>query len=136
MTDPLVIELEGQPVAKARPRFGNGRVYTAAKTSSFETALKLAGKAVMRGKTPMDGAVRVEITALFEIPASWSKAKRAAALNGQVRPTGKPDFDNIAKAAGDALNKIVWVDDSQIVYATVAKRYSDRPRLRVEVEPA
>jgi Holliday junction resolvase RusA-like endonuclease len=131
---PVVVELAGQPVAKARARFGQGKVYTPAKTSAFETALGLAGNAAMRGRPPLACAVKVEIVALFGVPASWSKAKRAAALNGQIRPTGKPDWDNVGKSACDALNKIVWNDDSQIVRATVSKRYSDRPRLRIEVE--
>ena len=34
----------------------------------------------------------------------------------------------------DALNAVVWKDDAQIVVAAITKRYSDRPRLRLEVE--
>jgi Holliday junction resolvase RusA-like endonuclease len=133
--DPIVIELDGQPVPKERPRFGQGRTYTAARTAAFETALGLAGNVAMRGRAPLDGALRVCIYAFFGVPKSWSKSERAAALSGQVRPTGRPDFDNCAKVI-DALNKIVWLDDSQIVHATISKRYSDRPRFRIEVEVA
>ena len=31
----------------------------------------------------------------------------------------KPDFDNVAKIVGDALNAIVWHDDQQIVDGTI-----------------
>jgi Holliday junction resolvase RusA-like endonuclease len=132
---PVVVELAGQPVAKARPRFGNGRAYTAVKTVWYEQALAYAGKVAMKGREPLACALRIEVLAAFEVPASWSKAKRAEALNGRLRPTGRPDFDNIAKTI-DALNKIVWNDDSQIVHATISKRYSTHPRLRIEVEAA
>ena len=45
----------------------------------------------------------------------------------------KPDPDNIAKML-DALNRVVWVDDSQIVGLDACqKRYSDRPRIEIYV---
>lgn len=46
-------------------------------------------------------------------------------------PTKKPDFDNIAKIAVDALNGIAFVDDSQICVAHVSKEYSASPRVEI-----
>jgi len=133
-TRSVVVELAGAPVPKGRPKFGRGRAYTPTKTRNYETDLRWAAKVAMHGRPPIEGALRVEILAAFPIPGSWSKMKQARALAGILRPTGTPDYDNVAKAAGDALNKIVWRDDAQIVNATVIKRYSDKPRLRIEVE--
>ena len=49
-------------------------------------------------------------------------------------PSGKPDWDNIAKNL-DALTGIVWYDDTQIVDGRVLKMIvSDEPKLVVEVE--
>ena len=67
------------------------------------------------------------------VPASWSARKTQKALAGRIVPTGKPDWDNFAKLAGDALNKIVWRDDSLIVLGQGMKVYSATPMLRVSV---
>ena len=50
-----------------------------------------------------------------------------------IRPTRKPDFDNIGKVICDALNGIAYRDDAQIVDALVRKFYSDTPRVIVEI---
>ena len=49
------------------------------------------------------------------IPASWSARKRAAAITGDVLPTGKPDIDNLVKAALDGVRGIVIGDDATLV---------------------
>ena len=51
---------------------------------------------------------------------------------GQIKPTTKPDLDNIVKAL-DGMNGIVVVDDSQIVKLTATKQYSEIPQLIVSV---
>jgi Holliday junction resolvase RusA-like endonuclease len=133
LTRHVVVELAGTPVAKGRPKFGNGHAYTPRRTRNFETDLAWAAKVAMHGHPPIEGALKVEVLAAFPVPASWSKIKQARALAGILRPTGRPDIDNVLKAA-DALNGIVWRDDAQIVTAQITKRYSDNPRLRIEVE--
>jgi Holliday junction resolvase RusA-like endonuclease len=45
----------------------------------------------------------------------------------------KPDLDNIIKQL-DALNGIVWKDDSKIAALTSTKSYSEEPRLVINVE--
>ncbi len=40
-----------------------------------------------------------------------------------MRPTMKPDNDNIAKSVLDALNGLAYVDDKQIVELKVNKYY-------------
>ena len=126
--------MDGQPVGKGRPRFSraSGTVYTPEKTARYEERLAWAAQMVMTGKPLLTGGLQVDIEAHMEIPKSKTKAFRAAALTGSVRPTTKPDPDNIAKML-DALNRVVWVDDSQIVLLSVAKFYSERPRLQIAI---
>ena len=140
----IIIELPGDPVPKGRPRFRavtarDGRsfvnAYTPAKTRAYERALAFVAKVAMRGKPPMDGPLKVSVTASLAVPSSWSAKKRDAALAGIVQPTGRPDADNFQKAAWDSLNSIVWVDDSQVVDARIVKTYAEQPSLRIEVEP-
>lgn len=134
-TPTLIIELSGDPKGKGRPRFSrkSGVAYTPAPTRNYEAALRLAAQAVMLSAVPVEGPLKVVVDAFFGVPRSWSIRKRESALLGLLRPTGRPDLDNIVKVL-DALNGVVWRDDSQIVLAIVSKRYSDRPRLRIEVE--
>jgi Holliday junction resolvase RusA-like endonuclease len=53
-------------------------------------------------------------------------------LSGTFLPQVKPDADNLMKTV-DSLNEVVFRDDKQITDATISKRYSDRPRLRIEI---
>ena len=126
--------MDGQPVGKGRPRFSraSGTVYTPEKTARYEERLAWAAQSVMAGRPLLTGGLQVDIEAYMDIPKSKPKTFRAAALAGAIRPTTKPDPDNIAKML-DALNRVVWVDDSQIVTLNVRKHYSDRPRLQITV---
>jgi Holliday junction resolvase RusA-like endonuclease len=130
----LLIELLGEPRGKGRPRFARrtGHAYTPQRTASYEAMLRHEAALAMRNLSPLEGALRVQVIAYFGIPASWSTKKRRAALAGLVRPTKRPDWENVAKML-DALNGVVWRDDAQIVSGIIEKHYSDRPRLRVEV---
>ena len=132
---PVYIFLPGPVRGKQRPRFvrASGRAYTPTQTVNYEAALRMAGEMAMDGRPLFLGAVSVEIVAYFEIPKSFTKKARASALAGETHPTKKPDADNIFKAAGDALNGIVWRDDAQIVEARFIKRYGPRPGLSIEV---
>lgn len=131
----IIVTLPGEPQGKGRPRFGQGRAFTPAKTRSYEAAFALTARAAMAGKTPFDDAVSVRVDAYFAIPKSWSKAKQDAARRGAIRPTKKPDADNVFKMV-DGLNGIVWRDDALIVDAAIAKHFSDEPRLVVTVAAA
>ena len=128
----IVIDLPELPIAKGRPRFGKGRVWTPKRTSAFEKSLGWQAKTAMKGKAPLQGSLAVSVDAYFPVPVSWSKRDRAAALIGEIRPKGRPDADNVLKCL-DALNNIVWLDDAQIVDAEIHKYYSVKPLLHIEV---
>jgi Holliday junction resolvase RusA-like endonuclease len=129
-----VVELCGKPEGKGRPRFSRSAriAFTPANTRKYEANLKFAAQEAMAGQPPFDGPVSVLVEALFPIPQSWSKKKQAQALTDEIRHTSRPDVDNLMKSI-DALNQVVFRDDSQIVHAVVTKRYSDRPALRITV---
>lgn len=129
----MQVILYGEPMGKQRPRVTRHHTYTPAKTVNFETALKLQYMNTNKHK-PVDGAVRMEIYAYFKIPKSISNKKRLLMIAHKIRPTKKPDFDNIAKIVGDALNGIAYLDDKQIVDGKITKWYSDQPRIEVYLE--
>ena len=49
---------------------------------------------------PTEKPCQMLIKAQFEIPKSWTKARKAAAAADIIYP-GKPDIDNIAKIVSD-----------------------------------
>ena len=132
---PVIIELLGEPKGKGRPRFTRaGTTYTPAATRSEENALRIMAQKAMRGRAPLEGALQVTVRAYMAVPRSWSGVQQRRALSGARRPVSRPDADNIVKML-DALNRIVWRDDSQIVELTLSKIYSERPGTWIEVIP-
>lgn len=107
-------ELSGNPVAKGRPRFGKGRVYTPTKTRDYQHDLAWAAKLAMGRRKPLQYAVALRVYAY------------------QRNPMAKPDADNILKIVADALNGVCFTDDAQIIDARVAK-LTGEPRVQVEV---
>lgn len=131
----LIIDLPGEPVAKQRARKGRYGFYTPNRTVAYEKAIGWAGVAAMKGRKPLMGPLRMIVQASFSVPMSWSKQDKAGALAGLIRPTSKPDWDNLGKILSDGLNGIAYLDDAQIVTATVSKVYAAVPNLHIEIEP-
>lgn len=129
----------GPPQGKGRARIvkigGFSRMATPPKTVAYEGLIALAAAQAMADRPPIAGPIACHVEAVFAVPASWPKAKRAAALAGQIRPTCKPDYDNTLKAVGDAGNGVLWPDDAAIVCGSLTKLYGPTPELRVIVAP-
>ena len=122
-----------QPIPKGRPRFGKGHAYTPEKKRDYEQIVSLIARTAI--KRPLTGAVRLEISLYLQTPKSWSNRKIKAAEIGDVRPTTKPDIDNLVKAVLDALNDgIGYVDDKQIVEMHCYEYYSETPRTEIRLE--
>lgn len=130
-------KVSGDPQGKGRARHtvrgGIVRTYTPTKTEKYENVIKQFAKIEMIGKAVFSGPVVLQLTARFPIPKSWTKTKKAQAAAGEIYPTVKPDFDNIGKVIADAMNKIVYLDDSQIVCSIINKVYSKEPGIDVLV---
>jgi Holliday junction resolvase RusA-like endonuclease len=130
--------IPGEPYGKGRPRVVNvgnrTMAFTPHKTVSYENLVKMEYQAQSEGKTFTDKQVRMNIRAYYGLPKSDSRSKRTAKLAGIIRPTKKPDIDNVYKIIADALNGIAYNDDSQIVSASVEKLYSETPRVDVTIE--
>lgn len=124
MAEVYNFEIPGKPVGKQRPRVTRtGHVYTPEQTASYESLVKVCFRSKYKDAEPFEGPVQVVIRAYFPVPPSWSKKKRQDALNGDIRPTVKPDLDNVAKSICDALNGLAYSDDSQICDLMVFKYY-------------
>lgn len=128
------VVIPGEPVGKGRPRFGGGTVFTPAKTVNYSNLVKTMAYMKYNGNVPMlQGPLKMEITAYLTIPFSATPKTKEAMRSGAIRPTKKPDVDNIAKICGDALNEVWYHDDSYIVDEHVTKWFADEPRVVIVV---
>ena len=131
--------IPGSPFGKQRPRIvsrGNfSQAYTPKETVNYENLVKYSYMEQGNGFVfPRESMLSVEITAYYEVPKSTSKKKAAEMLAGNIRPTKKPDFDNIGKIICDSLNTIAYHDDSAIVEAQIHKYYAEIPRVEVKLK--
>lgn len=129
----LHLTIPGPPASKGRPRFNRrGIAYTPKQTRIAEAFIKALFVAKYPDHAPLTGPLDVDIVATFGIPRSASKAKAREMKGQRIRPTKKPDCDNIAKLC-DALNGLAFVDDSQIVDLHILKQYDDTARTEITI---
>tara|TARA_R110001632_G_scaffold72038_1_gene166807 strand:- start:67 stop:471 length:405 start_codon:yes stop_codon:yes gene_type:complete len=130
----MFLTVKGEPVAKGRPRFGNGRTYTPKKTVDAENNIKLLALKV--GFEKLYGPLRMTITFEMRIPKSWPAQSKKEALEGIIRPTKTPDIDNLFKLVADSLqgDNMIYQDDNQIVEIMAVKRYSADPKTIILIE--
>lgn len=128
------------PVPKERARVVKNRKtgqmfgYTPARTQHFSNEVRRVVDHVFDGRSPIEGPVKLDMTFVMQVPASWPKWKRAAALEGLIAPTGRPDMDNLEKALLDALNAVAMVDDSYVVDRSARKIYGEVPAVMARIE--
>lgn len=129
----------GPPRGKGRPRAAKrGKhitLYTPAETAAYESTVALAAQQAMAGQPLLDGPVEVIMRIVVPIAASWPKRRQAQALAGVALPINKPDSDNVVKAVFDAINGVVWRDDTQVVDMHVRKRYGATPGVQAIITP-
>ena len=59
--------------------------------------------------------------------------KKQAKLIGEIRPTIKPDCDNLAKSILDSLNGLAYQDDRQIIELSVKKFYAEQSEVKIKL---
>lgn len=116
-------------------RAGGGKTmhrFIPGKQAQYMATLKVLCQQAMKGAAPLESPVLLKLYAIYPWPASWSAKKRA--LPGARWKVSRPDFDNVSKIVGDALNAVAWRDDALIASAVIQKFYSENPGLVVRVE--
>ncbi len=123
----VAFELPGEPVPQPRPRVttrgGFAQAYTPSShpVKAYREGIALAAR--LSGVKPTTGDVVLAIEFVFARPPShFTKS----GLSSTAIPRPRPDWDNLGKAVCDALLGIAYQDDSQVVRATVTKRYAER----------
>lgn len=128
---PIYIDVQGNPVAKKRPRFvrrGVGvKVYN---PSEKDEAAFLSLVAVLFEEAPLlTGPVHIKLTFVMQRPKSHygtGRNENKLKVSAPIYHTTTPDCDNLAKLVMDALNGYMWVDDAQVTKVDVWKTYHEK----------
>jgi len=132
---PLAVTPPGKGRARVYSRNEITRAVTPRRTVQFEELIRsyAGAQGVVR---PIEQGIPIWLTLKFtcRIPTSFSQAKRFAAIAGDIRPVTRPDIDNQIKMVMDALNKVAWYDDSQVVDIHAVKVYGITPWLAITAE--
>lgn len=129
-------KVRGKGRPRATIRAGYAHIYTDEETSKYEVSIKESYLAqCQEAYLDSDQPLMIAIAIYQEVPKSYSKKKKVQALERTIRPTKKPDVDNIAKSVMDALNKVAYADDTQIVDCSIRKWYGEREKIEVTIKP-
>ena len=125
----MKITVLGKPKGKGRPRFYRGHAVTPKSTREYERLIVSEVK-----ENALEGQISVQIDAYYPFDSKSNKAKRLKMANNEIRPTKKPDIDNVIKIVLDALNGVAYADDAQVVEVIANKWFSEEPRIEIEVK--
>ena len=129
----------GTPIAQGRGRAtivrGHAAIYDPPESRAWKQEVRSAASAALGKPSLIEGPIEVSLRFWFPRPSRivW----KTRPMPSEWMPCGK-DVDNLAKSVLDALNSILWKDDSQVVRLVSEKRYNPGPgfgdeRARVEV---
>lgn len=79
-----------------------------------------------RTEFPLDGALVMGLTFFLQRPMNHhigGKRERPLKADAPMMPVVMPDATKLTRAVEDALTKVIWLDDAQIVQQTIAKCY-------------
>lgn len=134
----ISLELFGDPIPLARPRFSNRGKFVKAYDS--QSALKEGFKWQIKSQyreSPLTIPLTVDVVFFMPIPKSASGIQKRQMANGIISHIKKPDLDNLLKFYIDCLIGIVVEDDSIIERIVATKKYSNNPGtlIRIYAQP-
>ena len=141
----IEFKILGIPAPKQSARFygknigGKIMIKSYQKTEVVQKEMSIASEVrsqLPEGFIPFDCPVSMEVLFVFPPLSSMKKATKSAIENGEIiyKPT-KPDLqDNLMKGLCDAMNGVVFIDDSRICKVESQKIYGTIPRTEVIIK--
>lgn len=125
----------GEPVGKAaRVRTKNGHTFLPERTRDYMATVAHEAHLAMAGAPLFEGPVGISITIRVQAPKKRSKAMQTELSLDRAWAPKKPDCSNVLKGIEDAMNKIVWRDDAQVVRGSFSKKYAETAGVHIYVE--
>ena len=104
-------------------------MYTPKTTATTEATIRAKATEWMEANgmtAPHEGPVKILVRNLYQRPKEW--------WEGKMPMGGCGDVDNLMKVAMDALNRVLFKDDAQIVHGAADKAYHERPGMLIVAE--
>ena len=141
LRDYLNFSVDIKAVPQSRPRgtakSGFLKFYKLSKDRKYEEYVAESALSVMLEHgihKPTNSPVDMYVEVWRLPPESWSIKKKNMAYAREILPTPKPDASNYYKLVEDALNKVVYVDDSQVIRQSSAKYYAEEEKVIVDIK--
>ncbi len=126
----IVYEIPGNPIPLQRHRHSGKKCFDSQKKE--KQTLQWHIKSLIQGLFPAHSAIKLVVEYHMPIPKSYSKKRALECLTRSH--TKKPDLSNLIKFTEDALNGIMWNDDSLISEIEARKFYSEKPKTVFKIE--
>lgn len=128
MTNEICFFAAGRPAAQGSKRHvGGGRLIESSRqVGPWREIVRQAAIEAMAGRPPIDGPVYlVQVFALPRPKSHYGTGRNSGRVKrgAPSRPPVRPDLDKLARAVGDALTRVCYHDDAQIVNLRAAKYY-------------
>lgn len=136
--DWVSFEVDGPPISQgsltAFLHSATGRVVMPQKARVKEYRARVAWAATQARARCTDGPVTLRVVATWARPKSHYRADgRTLTKSAPRHKTSAPDGDKVLRACCDALERVVYYRDSQVVLATVAKRWGRQDSTQIVV---
>ncbi|WP_346235710.1 RusA family crossover junction endodeoxyribonuclease [Lysinibacillus telephonicus] len=134
----IQFEIPGDVQAQQRPKFsrmGKGvKAIDPKESRDYKSFVRLVASHYAP-ETLITEPIKLTIDVYRKIPKDKQTGPKMKLIHeGKLRPTTKPDIDNLAKGIKDGLSKVLWHDDSQVIELVARKWYSNSPKAVVTVE--
>ncbi len=136
----LILKILGTPLAKQSARFvalGKGQIRSFQKKEVVEKERNIAYD--IKSQLPenfvlFDTPIFVNMILIFTPPASLPKKTLKTIEEGNLVPKDKkPDIDNLQKTLLDAMQGVVYTNDSRIYSMSASKFYGKIPQIWLEI---
>jgi Holliday junction resolvase RusA-like endonuclease len=126
--------IDHEPIPSKRPRKGKYSFYVPDAAKNKKAIRELIKDQIPDGFKKIQTEVYISTKCYLPMLEGFSKTDKYLAEKGIIRPTTKPDVDNLEKTYLDALNDYIWDDDGQIVDGRTQKFYSVHPRVEITIK--
>jgi Holliday junction resolvase RusA-like endonuclease len=125
--------VDHEPRPSKRPRAGKYSFYVPDAAKNKKEIQGLIRDQIPEGFERIETEIHIDVKCYLPMIEGLSKTDKYLAEKGIIRPTTKPDVDNLEKTYLDALNGYIWGDDGLIVDGRTRKYYSVHPRVEITI---
>ena len=133
----IIFELDIQAIPKQSVRQGKGFFYQDTKYLKYSRAIiKEVRKSLSDDFEILDGYLKATVIYVFPPLKGMSKKDKEYLENGgYIYKNTRPDVtDNLNKGLFDALQEVVYVDDSRISEVTASKVFGKQAKIILKIE--